>query len=47
MNHNQLISLKKLPIFRLDQNKGGLIAEQRPHRETPFGELAHRTIGER
>ena len=23
-----------------------MIAEQRPHREAPFGELAHRTIGE-
>ena len=46
VNHNQLVSLKNLPILKLDQNKGGLIAEERPHRETPFGELAYRTIGE-
>ena len=46
VNHNELVSLKRLPIFRLDQNRGGLIADQRPHRESPFGELAHRTIGE-
>ena len=46
VNYNQLLALKKLPILSLDQNIGGLIAEQRPHRETPFGELARRTIGE-
>ena len=46
VNHNELLSLKRLPILKLDQNKGGLIAEERPHRETPFGELARRTIGE-
>jgi len=46
VNHNELVNLKKLPILKLDQNRGGLIAEQRPHRETPFGELARRTIGE-
>jgi cell division protein FtsI (penicillin-binding protein 3) len=46
VNHNELVALKRLPILKLDQNRGGLIAEQRPHRETPFGELARRTIGE-
>jgi len=46
VNHNDLVVLKTLPIFKLDQNRGGLIVEQRPNRETPFGELAHRTIGE-
>lgn len=46
VNHNQLIALKRLPILKLGQNRGGLIAEQRPHREFPFGELAQRTIGE-
>ena len=46
VNHNELLNLKRLPILKLDQNKGGLIAEERPHRETPFGELARRTIGE-
>lgn len=46
VDHKELLALKRFPILRLDQNKGGLIAEQRPHRETPFGELARRTIGE-
>ena len=46
VKHNELVALKRLPILKLDQNRGGLIAEQRPHRETPFGELARRTIGE-
>ena len=46
VNYNELRTLKRLPILCLDQNIGGLIAEQRPHRETPFGELARRTIGE-
>ena len=35
-----------MPILKLGQNKGGLIAEQRPNRETPFGLLAQRTVGE-
>jgi cell division protein FtsI (penicillin-binding protein 3) len=46
VNHNDLVALKRLPILKLDQNRGGLIAEQRPNRETPFGELARRTVGE-
>lgn len=46
VNHNELVALKNLPILKLDQNKGGLIAEERPNRATPFGELAYRTIGE-
>ena len=46
VTHNQLNALKRMPIFRLGQNKGGLIAEQRPNRENPFGLLAQRTIGE-
>jgi cell division protein FtsI (penicillin-binding protein 3) len=45
VTHNQLNALKKMPILKLGQNKGGLIAEQRPNRETPFGLLAQRTIG--
>jgi cell division protein FtsI (penicillin-binding protein 3) len=45
VTHNELNALKKFPIFRKGQNRGGLIAEQRPHRETPFGVLASRTIG--
>jgi len=43
--HNDLKVLKSLPIFKLGQNRGGLIAEQRPNRETPFGLLAQRTVG--
>lgn len=46
VTHNELNSLRKFPIFILGQNRGGLIAEKRPHRETPFGVLARRTIGE-
>ncbi len=45
VTYNQLKLLKKLPIFELGQNRGGLIAEQRPHRHKPFGILAKRTIG--
>ena len=46
VTHNQLNSLRRMPILKLGQNKGGLIAEQRPNRETPFGLLAQRTVGE-
>ena len=46
VNHNQLLAIKKFPIFRLGQNRGGLIVEKRPNRENPFGVLASRTIGE-
>ena len=45
VDHNQLRDLKSLPILSLDRNKGGLIAESRPNRELPFGQLAQRTIG--
>jgi cell division protein FtsI (penicillin-binding protein 3) len=45
VTHNDLIVLKSMPIFKLGQNRGGLIAEQRPNRETPFGLLAQRTVG--
>jgi len=45
VTHNELNALKKMPILKLGQNKGGLIAEQRPNREKPFGLLAQRTIG--
>jgi len=45
VTHNNLKVLKSLPIFKLGQNRGGLIAEQRPNRETPFGLLAQRTVG--
>ena len=45
VTHNQLNALKKMPILKSGQNKGGLIAEQRPNREKPFGLLAQRTVG--
>ncbi len=45
VTHNELNELKKMPIFKLGKNKGGLIAEQRPNREKPFGLLAQRTVG--
>jgi len=37
--------LKKLPIFRLGQNKGGFIANKVFIRHKPYGNLAARTIG--
>ena len=45
VTHNELNALRRMPILELGQNKGGLIAEQRPNRENPFGLLAQRTIG--
>ena len=45
VTHNELNALKKMPVLDLGQNKGGLIAEQRPNREKPFGLLAQRTVG--
>jgi len=45
VTHNELNALRKMPILELGQNKGGLIAEQRPNREKPFGLLAQRTVG--
>jgi len=45
VTHNELNALKKMPILKLGQNKGGLISEQRPNREKPFGLLAQRTVG--
>ena len=45
VTHNELNALKRMPILKLGQNRGGLIAEERPNRENPFGLLAQRTIG--
>ena len=45
VTYNELNALKKMPILELGQNKGGLISEQRPNREKPFGLLAQRTVG--
>ena len=45
VSHNELIMLKSFSILKLGKNRGGLIAEERPNRENPFGLLARRTIG--
>ncbi|MDC0249343.1 transpeptidase family protein [Flavobacteriales bacterium] len=45
VTYNELNTLRAMPILRLGQHKGGLIAEQRPNREKPFGLLAQRTVG--
>ena len=45
VNQNELNQLKKIPIFKLDRNKGGLIIEPRLNRKHPYGQLAYRTIG--
>lgn len=41
----QLTELKKLPLFRLPQAKGGFYTEEFRRRKNPFGRLAARTIG--
>ncbi len=38
-------TLKKLPIFRMGQNRGGIILSEYSRREKPLGDLAARTIG--
>jgi len=45
INHNQLKAIKKFPLFRRGQFKGGFIAKQKSKRIRPFGQLAQRTIG--
>lgn len=45
LNFLELEQLRKFPIFRLGQFKGGLIVEQRNRRTNPYGRLAYRTIG--
>ena len=45
VTHNELNLLKDFPILKLGKYKGGLIIEERPNRENPFGLLAKRTIG--
>ena len=45
VTHNELNLLKDFPILNLGKYKGGLIIEERPNRENPFGLLAKRTIG--
>lgn len=45
VSYPELQEIKKWPLFRLGQYKGGFIVEQENKREIPFGVLAHRTIG--
>jgi len=45
VTYNQLQSIKKLPLFRAGQFKGGFVFEQTNHRKRPFSMLAGRTIG--
>lgn len=45
VSYNQLLRLKKFPIFREGRFKGGLLVVERNRRETPFKSLALRTIG--
>jgi cell division protein FtsI (penicillin-binding protein 3) len=40
-----LIRLKKFPLFRFGQNKGGIIVVQKNKRVYPYNLLANRTIG--
>ncbi|MEO7174537.1 MAG: penicillin-binding transpeptidase domain-containing protein [Saprospiraceae bacterium] len=44
-DYAELKRIKSFPLFRLGQNKGGLIVEARSRREMPFRQLAFRTIG--
>lgn len=45
VNHIQLKKIKRFPLFRLGQYKGGLIVEQKSIRKLPYNLLAQRTIG--
>lgn len=45
VNYIQLKTLRTYPMFRLGQNKGGLIAVQTNLRIKPHGSLAARTVG--
>ena len=45
VNYPQLKAVKKMPIFKMGKNKGGLLVIQKDKRIQPFKELASRTIG--
>jgi cell division protein FtsI (penicillin-binding protein 3) len=45
VSYNELQEIKKLPLFRAGQFKGGFMYVQTNHRELPFRDLAARTIG--
>lgn len=43
--YSQMQAIKKFPLFRKGQYRGGLIIHRLSERKRPFGILAHRTIG--
>jgi cell division protein FtsI (penicillin-binding protein 3) len=45
VNYNQLKEMKRFPIFRLGERRGGLVYEQKEKRVFPYVNLAARTIG--
>lgn len=45
ITYSQLQDIKRMPLFRLDSYKSGLIATEDYRRIKPFGSLASRTIG--
>ena len=45
ITYPKLQKIKKFPLYRLGQFKGGLIVSQFNRRKKPFGRLAERTIG--
>ncbi len=45
INYPNLQKIRRWPLFRKGQFKGGLIVSQFNKRKKPFGQLAHRTIG--
>ena len=46
IDYDTYTQVKQLPVFRLNQYKGGFIGEKNDARRRPFGTLAQRTIGE-
>jgi cell division protein FtsI (penicillin-binding protein 3) len=45
VDYNQLLDIRKFPVFKHGRFKGGLIEVQRSTRVKPFKEMASRTIG--
>lgn len=46
IDYGTYTEVKKLPVFRLDKNKGGFHTEEFNSRRRPFGSLASRTVGD-
>ena len=45
VSYSTMCEVRKLPIFRLNPNKGGFKADSYEARQRPYGSLAKRTIG--